>query len=92
VILLDLMMPEMDGFQLVDELRKQPDWRDIPIVVVTAKDLTPEERLRLNGHVGIVLQKGAYQSEELLRETGRLVAGRIRKQAQKLVGPAIGQS
>src|SRR5439155_6382420 len=88
VILLDLMMPEMDGFQFVDELRKQPDWRDIPIVVVTAKDLTPEERLRLNGHVGIVLQKGAYQSEELLRETGRLVAGRIRKQAQKLVGPA----
>jgi hypothetical protein len=85
VILLDLMMPVMDGFQFVDELRKNPEWRDIPVVVVTAKDLTPEERLRLNGHVGIVLQKGAYQSEELLRETGRLVAARIRKQTPNLV-------
>jgi CheY-like chemotaxis protein len=91
VILLDLMMPEMDGFQFVDELRKQPDWRDIPVVVITAKDLTPEERLRLNGHVGIVLQKGAYQTEELLRETGRLVAGRIRKHLTNLVGPSVRQ-
>ncbi|HTM52132.1 MAG TPA: response regulator, partial [Bryobacteraceae bacterium] len=84
VILLDLLMPEMDGFQFVDELRRQPEWRDIPVVVVTAKDLTPEERLRLNGHVGIVLQKGSYESEDLLRETGRLVASRIRSQAPKL--------
>ncbi len=91
VILLDLMMPEMDGFQFVDELWKQPDWCDIPIVVVTAKDLTPEERLRLNGHVGIVLQKGAYQSEELLRETGRLVASRIRKHSPNLVGQGLRQ-
>jgi len=91
VILLDLMMPEMDGFQFVDELWKQPDWCDIPIVVVTAKDLTPEERLRLNGHVGIVLQKGAYQSEELLRETGRLVASRIRKHSSNLVGQGLRQ-
>ena len=71
----------------MDELRKQPDWRDIPIVVVTAKDLTPDERLRLDGHVGIVLHKGAYQNEELLRETGRLVAERIRKHMSNLVGP-----
>jgi PAS domain S-box-containing protein len=84
VILLDLMMPEMDGFQFVDELWKHPEWRDIPIVVLTAKDLTPEDRQRLNGHVGIVLQKGAYQTEELLRETGRLVAARIRKQTPNL--------
>jgi PAS domain S-box-containing protein len=86
VILLDLMMPVMDGFQFVDELRRNAEWRDIPVVVVTAKDLTPEERLRLNGRVGIVLQKGAYQSEELLRETGRLVASRIRKQTPNLAG------
>jgi CheY-like chemotaxis protein len=84
VILLDLMMPVMDGFQFVEELRKHAEWRDIPVVVVTAKDLTAEERLRLDGHVGIVLQKGAYQSEELLRETGRLVASRIRKQTPNL--------
>ena len=86
VVLLDLMMPEMDGFQFVEELRKNADWRDIPVVVVTAKDLTPEDRLLLDGRVGIVLHKGDYQSEELLRETGRLVASRIRKQTPNLAG------
>ena len=76
-------------FQFVDELRKQPEWIEIPIVVVTAKDLTPDDRLRLNGHVGIVLQKGAYESEELLREAGRLVADRIRKVGQAVRLPTL---
>ena len=40
LILLDLMMPEMDGFEFMDELRGRPDWQDIPVVVITAKDLT----------------------------------------------------
>ena len=44
VILLDLMMPEMDGFEFVDELRRHPEWKSIPVVVVTAKDLTAEDR------------------------------------------------
>ena len=85
VILLDLMMPEMNGFQFVEELKNNADWREIPVVVVTAKDLTQEERGLLDRQVGIVLQKGAYHSEELLRETGRLVANRIRKQTPNLV-------
>ncbi len=84
-MLLDLVMPEMDGFQFLEELRKRPEWRDLPVIVVTAKDLTKDERLRLEGQV-IVLQKGSYQSEELLRETGRLVASRIRNQAENLAG------
>lgn len=84
LILLDLIMPEMDGFQFVEELRKRPEWREIPVVVVTSKDLTSEERLRLNRQVEMVLQKGSYSCEELLRETGRLVANRIRKQAPNL--------
>jgi len=84
LILLDLMMPEMDGFQFVEELRMKPEWREIPVVVVTSKDLTPEERTWLNVHVEMVLQKGSYSSEELLRETGRLVANKLRKQAPNL--------
>jgi CheY-like chemotaxis protein len=86
VILLDLMMPEMNGFQFVEELRKNDDWREIPVVVITAKDLTPEERLFLANQVGTVLQKGAYQSDDLLRETGRLVASRIGKRTPNLAG------
>ncbi|MBI4494088.1 MAG: response regulator, partial [Chloroflexi bacterium] len=60
LILLDLMMPEMDGFEFVVELRKRSEWRTIPVVVVTAKDLTVEDRLRLNGYVEKILQKGTY--------------------------------
>src|ERR1700746_742442 len=89
VILLDLMMPEMDGFQFVDELRKQPEWIEIPIVVVTAKDLPPGDRVRLNWDAGMVLQKGAYESEEWLREAGRLVADRIRKAGQAVRLPTL---
>ena len=48
VILLDLMMPDMDGFEFTTELRKNEVWRSIPVVVVTAKDLTLEDRLMLN--------------------------------------------
>ena len=74
LILLDLMMPEMDGFGFLEALRQQDAWRSIPVVVVTAKDLTPEDRQRLNGYVEQILQKGAYSREELLHEIYHLVA------------------
>ena len=79
LILLDLMMPEMDGFQFMDEVRKNEAWRSIPIVVVTAKDLTVEDRLRLNGYVEKILQKGAYSREALLAEVRDLVAASVRR-------------
>ena len=68
IILLDLMMPEMDGFEFMHELRQRPDCRKIPVIVVTAKDLTEDDRRRLNGHVAQILRKGASSSSELLRE------------------------
>jgi PAS domain S-box-containing protein len=74
LILLDLIMPEMDGFQFIEELRQQEAWRAIPIIVITAKDLTAEDRLRLNGYVEQILQKGAYSREALLAEVRDLVA------------------
>ena len=73
LILLYLMMPEMDGFEFSEEMRKQEAWRGIPIIVITAKDLTPEERVRLNGSVNKILQKGAYSREQLLQEVRELV-------------------
>jgi CheY-like chemotaxis protein len=74
LVLLDLMMPEMDGFEFVLEMRKVESWRSIPVVVLTAKELTPADRDRLNGDVERILQKGAYDREELLREVRDLVS------------------
>jgi len=74
VVLLDLMMPEMDGFEFVAEFRRHEAWRAIPIVVVTAKDLSAADRERLNGYVHKILQKGAHSREQLLAEVRELVA------------------
>jgi signal transduction histidine kinase/NO-binding membrane sensor protein with MHYT domain/CheY-like chemotaxis protein len=68
LILLDLMMPVMDGFEFVMELQKVEAWRSIPIVVVTAKDLTNEDRRRLNGEVVGLIQRGGLDRESLLRQ------------------------
>jgi GAF domain-containing protein/CheY-like chemotaxis protein len=74
VILLDLMMPEMDGFDVVAAIQGDAAWRPIPVVVITAKDLSPEDHERLNGYVARVLQKGALSREALLGEVRDLVA------------------
>jgi len=74
VILLDLMMPEMDGFDFLQELRQRPAGRQVPVIVITAKELTEEDRRRLNGYVSKVLAKGAYKMDELLQEIRALVA------------------
>jgi CheY-like chemotaxis protein len=67
VILLDLMMPGMDGFAFAAMLRRNTEWAHIPIIVLTAKDLTAEDRERLQGQVSNVLQKGVFSRDELLQ-------------------------
>lgn len=79
LILLDLMMPEMDGFQFITELRNNANWQSIPVIVITAKELTTEDRKQLNGHVEKILQKAAYNKEELLNEVTKLVRSFIRQ-------------
>ena len=64
----------MDGFDFVAAVRADSAWRALPIVVITAKDLSPEEHERLNGSVARVLQKGALSRETLLGEVRDLVA------------------
>jgi len=83
LILLDLMMPRMDGFALISALRSTTLWRSIPIVVLTAIDLTAADRLRLNGYVEQVLQKGAYNHEELLSDVRDLVLGFVQRRAAR---------
>jgi CheY-like chemotaxis protein len=73
LIILDLLMPEMDGFEFVDELRRSEKWCSIPVVVVTAKDVTADDRKRLQGSVQRVLLKGAAIGDDLLAEVRSLV-------------------
>ena len=84
LILLDLMMPEMDGFEFLTELRRKSEWQHIPVVVVTAKDITADERARLDGHVRKVVQKGGLSREQLAKEIRTLA--RV-TQAVGAIGP-----
>lgn len=73
VILLDLMMPEIDGFAVLDALKADSRTAPIPVIVVTAKELTPEEKVRLDGQIHSLMQKGEFMSDELLEEVKSLV-------------------
>jgi len=81
LILLDLMMPEVDGFQFLEEFRRHVEYGTIPIVVVTAKELTEEDRRRLNGSVTEILSKGAMSQDRLLEQ--------LRQYVQHHVAPPV---
>jgi PAS domain S-box-containing protein len=74
LILLDLMMPEMDGFAFLRALRARREWRDIPVVVLTAKDVTADDRRRLAGQADRVLQKGQLGLSDLAETLRSLVS------------------
>jgi PAS domain S-box-containing protein len=84
LIILDLMMPEVDGFGFAEELSRHEAWRTIPILVVTAKDLSSEDRLRLHGIVFKILQKGIDTQDELINVIRREVDDQLRRQAKGL--------
>jgi len=83
-IILDLIMPEMSGFEFIDEVRRHAEWRNIPVVVVTARDLTAEDRVRLNGGVEGIIQK--TERDEMLQELRGTLAKCMerRRSAQRL--------
>jgi CheY-like chemotaxis protein len=78
VIILDLMMPQMDGFEFLEEMRHKAEWRDIPVVVVTAKDLTDTDRVRLNGGVERIILK--TNRDDMLREVRSVLAKCVTRQ------------
>jgi adenylate cyclase len=80
-VLLDLMMPEMDGFEFLDEVRRHEEWRDIPVIVITARDVSAEERARLNGRVESVVQKAGR--DEMLRQVSLELAKCVNRQARE---------
>src|SRR6266853_450687 len=71
VILLDLMMPEMDGFAVVAALQKETAWRDIPVIVITSLDLGAKDRERLNSGVEFVLVKETFRPDDLVARIRR---------------------
>lgn len=79
LILLDLMMPVMDGFGFLSAVAQHPEYREIPVVVVTAKDLTPEERRMLGSRVDQVVEKGAIDRDRLLADIAEFIGRRAAK-------------
>ena len=71
LILLDLMMPEVDGFEFIERMRRESSWRRIPVIVLTAKDISEEERARLKGRVVKVMRKLGPPGDEVLAEVRR---------------------
>jgi signal transduction histidine kinase/CheY-like chemotaxis protein len=87
LVLLDLMMPRVDGFDLVARLRERSDLRDIPVVIITAKDLTNDDRERITENVRTVLQKGKYSRDELLAYVRDLVSEHARSRRSAGTSP-----
>jgi CheY-like chemotaxis protein len=73
LIFLDLLMPEMDGFETAARLRASAEWSDIPVVVLTALELTDEHRKQLAGSVELVVGKGGHALEDLLPDVRKLL-------------------
>ena len=73
LIILDLMMPELDGFGVLDELKADSETANIPVIVSTAKELTSEERTKLKGQIQALLQKGDFMSDEFLDEVHTII-------------------
>ncbi|HEX5637113.1 MAG TPA: response regulator, partial [Gammaproteobacteria bacterium] len=72
-MILDLMMPEVDGFAVLDALRSNPDTANIPVIVATAKELTVDEKSRLQGQIQSLMTKGDFLNDEFLDEVRSLI-------------------
>ena len=86
LIILDLMMPEMDGFEFVECLRRLPNFRWVPVVVLTAADLTKEDRRRLNGGVEQIIQKTGLSQKDLFERISDLISEHARGVKAEAVG------
>jgi threonine synthase len=73
LIILDLMMPEIDGFAVLEALRSKPETASIPVIVATAKELTADEKNRLSGQIQALMQKGDFLNDEFLEEVKSLI-------------------
>jgi CheY-like chemotaxis protein len=73
LIILDLLMPEVDGFMVVERLRADPTTATIPIVILTSKHLTPDEKARLNGQIACLARKGEFSRAAFVEQVRGLL-------------------
>jgi CheY-like chemotaxis protein len=76
LIVLDLMMPDVSGFDVVEALGTDPDTARIPILVVTSKEITEEDRRKLNGYVTAIMEKATFDRDHFSSEVRRAMSGR----------------
>jgi len=76
LIVLDLMMPDVSGFDVVDALNKNPATEGIPLIIVTAFEITADERQRLDGGVLAVMGKAGFDGKRFVSEVRRAMSGR----------------
>ncbi len=91
LVLLDLQMPEMDGFAVLEAMHEASWTRNIPVIVITGKDLTEDDLARLNEGVAVVLQKGIFAAEETILHISTVLEKkrRLSMDAQRLVRSAM---
>ena len=77
LIVLDLMMPDVSGFDVVEALHLQADTAQIPVLVVTAKTVTADDRAQLNGFVFAIMEKAQFDRHRFASEVRRAMAGRL---------------
>jgi len=78
LITLDLMMPGMDGMEVLDQIKHRPHLRGVPVLIITAKEILPEDRVRLNSRIAAIIRKGPSQRETLLAEVRDQLVSRAR--------------
>ncbi len=73
ILVLDLLMPGMDGFQVLEQIRKNPETQNLPVIVVTAKDITEDDKMQLSGKVSTLITKSSTTPQDLYKEINRIL-------------------
>ena len=80
LLILDLMMPEISGFDVIEKLRTHPTAKSIPIIICSAKEITPADKKVLNGNILAIVQKGTHTKEDLLAAIKKTEQLRVKKE------------
>ncbi len=91
LIVMDLTMPDLDGFSLLESFKNDPEVANIPVVVISAKTLTPADRARLEGRAESLWQKGAFNTRELVQHVVQTLGGDLDDTPEELTEATNGQ-